>query len=218
MGFATVNDLDILAGTVCLPRAGVWHADLEADASDATALVGAVTVVIGSLTLKGTAFRSGAFVERAAVRVVGGAAGFAKSLAPKGYRAPTVQIVAKDILGDAGEALSSTVDAALVATQLPAWVRMAARASEQFGRLVDHLGVGWRVLADGTVWFGAETWPTATLDDTGLLREWPEQARAEYAVDDFSLLPATTLGGRQVDYVEHAIVPDELRTRVWYVS
>ncbi len=216
MAFATLAELPVLGGTICLPRAGVWHADLEVDADAAS--TGAVTLVAGSMTLRGTAFRTGVFTARAGVRVVGGAASLGKTAPAKAYRGVPVSIVARDIVGDVGEALAASSDASLLTSELPAWVRLQQKASEQLGHLVDHFGVGWRVLVDGSVWLGTDTWPAGDLGTGALLREWPEQARAEYAVDDFTLLPATTLGGRQVDYVEHSVTPDGLRTRVWYVE
>ncbi len=218
MPFSTLNDLPVLSGLVALPRAGAWHADLVVDAPDASQLQGAVTLVVGKLELHGVARRSGAFVQRASIRVVGGAGGLATELEPKGYRSPSVSVILGDIVGDAGEALSPTVDGSLLASVMPAWVRVRGSAGTALSTLADALHVGWRVLLDGTVWLGAEAWPAADVGQYDVLDERPEQARAELGTDSPALLPGTTLEGRRVSYVEHVFDASSIRTRYWWES
>lgn len=85
--FASINAKRVNQGTVRIPSAGLWVADLELDSSVS---VGgpAASLVLGALTMSGTVsdVRSGTFGEARKVRVVGGKGGWSKEIPPKHYR------------------------------------------------------------------------------------------------------------------------------------
>jgi len=224
--FCTINGLNVLDGLIYIPRIGVWHADLNVDSF--TTLTGqAATIQLPSQTLKGTVTRSGTDVaKRLRTRVIGGAAGLATVLPPRSYGAVQLQIPLKDALTGAGETLSPAADPSVLAWPLTAWSRMAVPASYVLAQLVALVpNAVWRVLIDGTVWVGFETWPPASLPDTVPIHSEPEKGRITIASDAPAVLPGTAFSylspgvgklTRNVSYVRHAIRPDQLRTIVSY--
>lgn len=220
MPFATVNGFRILEATVSMPRGGRWVADLVVDAIDTGGLTGAVTIQLGpSLELKGTAKRVGAFVEHVSMRVVGGAGGLMREIAPKAYQQVPLRIPLVDALAAVGETLSPLSDVAVLNTQLPHWSRMRGPASEEVRSLLARApaGVASRVLPDGTVWVGAETWPEASFE-FDLLDDQPWSGEATLGVDAPSLLPGTTFMGRRVEQVTHQVTPSRVRTHVQFTA
>ncbi len=74
-------------------------------------------------------------------------------------------------------------------------------------------GTAWRVLPNGKVWVGAESWPDSGVDYEEL-GELPHELRMEITTEAPTLLPGTSLGGRHVSYVEHRIDSSSLKTLV----
>jgi hypothetical protein len=222
MALLTLDGHGVIRGVLSLPRLGVWRAELDVDVPEA--LTGAVTLKVGddALTLKGTVSTGGEHQGINRVRVVGGADGLRRLARPQHYVRPTVRIVAADLLRTAGEAgLSSTIAEAVAGRQLAAWTTIANSVGEQLAALVDRgaptdVAWGWRVLPDGTLWLGPETWPATEVADWRELEESPQDRRLEIGLDMPALLPGTMLGERKVDYVEHHISAGEIRSRVWW--
>ncbi len=218
MSSATANGLNVLVGTIRAPRVGVWQAEVELDGEDASKANGSITLVTGSVTWKGTAIESGAFVGRVKVRMFGGAGGLGKATAARFYHAIPARTVITDLLGEGGETLSSTSDAGKLGTILPFWTRHAGTVSEGLGNVLDEIGATWRVLPDGTIWIGTETWPAATAADVVVESEDPKDSRIVFSSTDPSLLPGTTFRDRKVSRVEHAISASKTRTTAWFDS
>jgi hypothetical protein len=210
----TANGVNVLAGAILAPRVGAWRADLDLEGEVASKVSGDIEIVIGSATWKGRAVESGAFVGRTKVRVVGGKGGLGKALPAKFYSGATAKIVVADLLREGGETLSPTSDAGKLGAVLPFWTRHAGTVSEALEVLLDDIGATWRVLADGTIWIGTETWPTATLKDLVVLTEDPKESRMTLASESPSLVPGVTFSGRKVERVEHTIESGKTRTTV----
>jgi hypothetical protein len=216
MSDATANGLNVLEASVHLPRIGVWRAELVLDGVDASKANGVVAIVAGDTTYTGTSLESGAFVGRIKVRMVGGAGGFGKATEPKFYHRIPAKVVINDLLGEGGERLSSTSDASKLGTILPFWTRNAGTVGEGLGNVLDEIGATWRVLPDGSVWIGSETWPTAKPTDVIVESESPQDSRIEFSSASPSLLPGTTFRDRKVSRVEHTIAPGKTRTSAWF--
>jgi hypothetical protein len=211
MAYCTVNGAPVLEGVVRLPRVGVWQADLEMPAG--VSLSGRATIKLAdALTLVGTFARSGLDRRgRARARVVGGAAGLGRELAPKSYLNVPLRIPLTDVLTDAGEHLSATADPTVLALQLPAWSRMSQVAGLSFAALVDAAGATWRILLDGTAWVGIETWPTSNMTALAMSYE-PERFRRTVATLIPTVLPGQVFEGERVALVQHVIAPSSFRT------
>lgn len=212
-GSGARSALPVVRATITMPRIGAWHADLQVDTTDAPA--GAVTLQAGALTLKGFVNRARVHQAIARVRLVGGAGGLQKVATPKHYTSPILRIPLDDLARAAGETLSATGHAATLNRQLLAWTTLGLPTGAMIQALADHVGVAWRALPDGSLWFGPETWPASTLKDPRFLDEVPEQGTIVVGADTVEILPGTTLAGRRVDYVEHLVSQNEIRTKVW---
>jgi hypothetical protein len=220
MALLTVNGLAILDGSsLYFPRVGAWHAELRVDTPDAIGPACEISIADGKLVLEGTADRGGVFVDTGFVRVVAGKNGLGTTARPKHYDDPSIRIVLADLVATAGETLASSADASMLARHLTAWTTTA----RPVGNVVDLLlrqaaGSSWRMLADGTLWVGAETWPDSGLsaDDFQILAELPSDGTAELGMEAPTLMAGVALAGRRVSAVEHRIDAGGVRATVWF--
>jgi hypothetical protein len=124
------------------------------------------------------------------------------------------------LLGDAAEKLSPSADAATIARQLASWTTAALPTGVVIAAALASAapGASWRVLPDGTVWLGPETWPDSglTVDDYQILDEEPRQFLALLGVEAPILLPGTMLGDRRVSRTEHVVDAEGVRTWAWF--
>ncbi len=214
----TINGHDVFGGQLGFPRQGVWHASLRADATD---LQGAVAIVVDEkTTLRGTVRRGGDWQETDAILVYGGAGRLGTRTTPKHYVGTTVGLLLADLLRNVGETLSPTSEQAVLSQGLPAWTVVKMATSAAISRLLEVAtpGAAWRILPDGTLWVGRETWPDSGLDETTAvtISEEPEKGEATLALDSLTLMPGTLFGGRRVSYVEHVIGSPTVRTWVQF--
>lgn len=222
--FFTCNGLSATYGTIRVPRIGPWHADLIIDTIDPAELGSAgsrATIVVGEaqqLNLVGTFMRLGPAQSGVFARIVGGANGLGRTMAPKSYNNPSARVVVGEVVEACGEQLSGTSTSSVLATTLVSWARFQQAGGSALAQLAHVLSAGWRVLYDGTVWFGTESWPQSALSDYTVIRYDPELARIELGADYPIILPGTTFTDRQVDNVNHTITDGRVRTVVHFVS
>jgi hypothetical protein len=207
----TLNGLRVLRMTLVMPLVGAWTAEVEADAP--TAPVGPVTLEGLGATLKGFVRKGEAFAELVRVSLAGGAGGLGAVIPPKFYEGTTMRTVLDDIAREAGEAISTTSDATILATTVGKWVRPKATARAALGLLLRQSeGATWRVLDDGTVWVGRDAWGASAADYT--VEDYdPAKSFLKLWGDDMSLRPGVTWQGFRLHEVVHALTPDSFRTR-----
>ncbi len=219
MSFILANSQRVLKATLTATVLGAWHTTLETDG--ASALSGAVSISWGLSTLKGTVVRAGSEDggSRSSALVVGGAGGLSLTLPGKYYSSsPAAQSVVADILRESGESLSTTSDAAILARVLSRWTRTEGTAGSALTAVTDALGATWRVLFDGTVWIGVDTFPTSTAATATILDGADNPASGALVVDleSLSVLPGETYLGRKIREVTYTSTPEasraELRT------
>ena len=215
-----VADRHLLKGTLTFPRRGAWQLQLEYDATgDEEPLSGQVTTSVGSQRLVGTVDpdRSRVLTERGGLTIYGGGGGLRGELEPKAYGQVPVRSVIEDILREAGETLSGTSDDALLNRILDRWTRVKGTASQGINEVLDRVGVGnWRVLDDGTVWVGEETWPEADLDavEAPVTNEALAAGVLEWAPEDPGVRPGQSYDGQHVSAVTYTIDGRGIRGRL----
>ena len=187
-----------------LPLRGVWTADLlSTDPSTAASFQGQpVAIGFGGLSLVGTILRGGNWRASAYLRVVGGAGGLANDTTPSGYANITAQMLLSNLLDAVGETLSTA--SSIPATTFATYVQRREPTSLALTRIANKLKLHWRVLVDGTVWFGTETWPAATLTDPVLIDSYPERGELLVGITQPELVAGTnftikTQGGNVSD-------------------
>lgn len=224
MGLITVNGLPAFETRLCTPRTGVWHLDTLVAATAAIAGAATINVNSGALVLVGTAApsRSGVFADTARARIWAGAGGMSLSATPNHYNGTSVRVVLGDLVAAAGERLSPTADAAILALGLDAFTVTANPVSTLVSQLLAAAapGASWRMLADGTLWVGRETWPAAGVDSATyqILEDNAETRSMLVAVDAPMMLVGTTFEGRRVSYTEATVGQggDGVTMRIWF--
>ncbi|HUB09466.1 MAG TPA: hypothetical protein VMB50_20850 [Myxococcales bacterium] len=220
MSYLTVAGVDGLRARIGIPRVGVWHADVALDTDDPSAIQDdqAVELILdnGRLTLQGAVRRASVAYGTTLARLVGGAGGLPQPVPAKAFAQVSLQAVLQDTLQAIGEQLSGSADPNTLALFLSSWTREGTAAYRAVAALAAEAGVPWRLLQDGSLWLGPETWPSSSVKHYEVLSWDPADSRAEMSSDDPGLWPGTTWEGGQVSYVEHRIDPDKLRTKVWF--
>jgi hypothetical protein len=211
---STANGRPLLSATVTMPLVGAWHAEIEVDGT--RALEGPVKLVVNGQEFLGATVRSAPFAGRVRARVVGGGGGLSRDLEPRNYTAgPTVRAILEDILGDS-DRLSPQSDPGALATTLPRWHRLAGVASHAIVALLEEVNATWRVLADGTVWVGQETWPEISPQHDLIDEDW-HAGIITIAPRAPSLRPGVTFRGHRIEQVVH-VFGQQLRTEAYLSS
>jgi hypothetical protein len=225
MALVTINDVGIISGTILRPLVGVWTADLVIDQSDASSFTAGTKVTIKSengYSLSGTVAenRSGAFLDAVYVRVLGGAGGMGKASSARSYVQPGafVRDVLNGLCADSGETLSSTVDASFLGTNLTAWSVIGGNlVMRNLRALLDIVApsLSWRILSDGTLWIGAESWTQVTTDFQ-VMHQDPSDGSFHLGIESPFVVPGTSLPDvGNVGMVQDDIESGSLRSRVW---
>jgi hypothetical protein len=225
MALVTANDVAVVRGSILRPLVGVWTADLEIDQSDAGAFAAGTSVTIKSAngySLTGTVAenRSGSFLDAVYVRVLGGAGGMSQPSSARSYVQPGafVRDVMNGLCADSGETLSTTADASFLALNLTAWSTIGGNpAMRNLRALLDIVApaLNWRILADGTLWIGSESWTQVTTDFQ-VMHQDPEDGSFHIGIESPFIVPGTSLPGvGNVATVRDDIEDGHLRSRVW---
>lgn len=211
---STANNRPLLSATITMPRVGAWHADVEVDGTKA--LDGPVRLVVSGQEFIGHTVRSNPLAGRVRARIVGGGGQLSREVEPRNYaNSVSVRAVLGDILGD-GERLSPQSDPGVLAITLAKWHRLSGAASHAIVALLEGVGATWRVLNDGTVWIGRETWPEVSPRHALLDEDW-FGGIITIGPDAPTLRPGTTFRGHRIEQVVHTF-GSKLRTEAYLTS
>jgi hypothetical protein len=197
----------VVGGQVHLPRTGVWSADMRINEQDD--LPDQLVLDLGEVEMPAAVVQSDLVGGMTEARLVGGAGGLGDVARPKHYHRPLVRHVLTDLLRDVGETLASDATQAVLSKSLEAWTTLAMPTGAVLASLCRVAGaaVNWRVLADGTVWMGTETWPDSPVEARTIETDGANAATM-IGTDIPGLWPGTLLGGRRVDHVRHDLDAD----------
>lgn len=188
------------------PRMGAWACSLELDAEVAAS--GKLSFQLDDLEFVGTVQRdkSGLDGTRAKCRVIAGNGNINNEIAAFSYSATagvTVGMVVRDILKDCGEDLSDLADKEALNKPLPRWHTQRGSASQALTLLAESSGYSWRMMRDGTVWFGEETWPEVEPAGTVVGGEWSAGV-VLLASETPNMVPGTVFQGQRIEDVVHS--------------
>lgn len=216
MSLATINGFAVTEGRLTFALEGAATAELKTQADDATTLNGSAVLEVGGVTLVGTATAEADAAGIISVIWTAGAGGLGTATKPQHYKPPvTRRRVLLDALGIGKEILSPLADAAILDAPLTQWTRVAGTVKSALRTLVKQAGAAWRLLPDGTVWIGRETWPPLGLD---LTIESEERDRETFtvAVDALTVFPGVTFNEKRITQVEYSLDGSKLRARLSY--
>jgi hypothetical protein len=150
--------------------------------------------------------------------VAPGADGLRKPARAVHYSSTKRGTVLKDLLRAGGEKLSGTADQGVLGAALPFYTQIANPVGLSISALFADTGAVWRMLPDGTLWVGQETWPDSGLtpEDYANLGEQSHLALVELGVDARFPLPGQKLDdGRKVSSTEVSIEGGAVRARLF---
>lgn len=197
------------------PRIGAWYCELHLDAE--TAAGGKIKFELDDLEFTGTVIPDHTGVEgsRAKCRVVGGNGHLSKAVSSHSYSGGAgtkVGTIVHDILKDCGEDLSDLSDCPTLDKVLPRWHVAGGTAQAALTKLAEACGAAWRVMRDGTVWFGTETWHDVTPEGTLTDETW-QDGHLTLAPETPNMVPGTVYQGQKVEHVTHSY-GTKLRTHI----
>jgi hypothetical protein len=209
MSMVQIGAAEGIALRLSMPLVGAWTAEGELDGDEAPE--GTVPITIAGeegppLSFEGTVLEGGAIEGRARLFVVGGRGGLRREIGPQQYQMATPRLIAASILREAGEAEGdlSGLDGL---PPLPCWVRQRGTAAEALSLLSKRVGATWRVMRDGSVRIGPETWPPYAGRFYLIGANWAhgDAVAAQNAPD---LEPGLLVEGRRVGRVVHLVTED----------
>ena len=227
--------LDVQAGWLRSSQNGPWAARVRCPVVDATlttpspgtSITLAFTREGGAVdTWVGTVRRAALFVgaARLEIAIVGGAGNL---LTPLASMSDFVQVpsglVLDTIAQAAGETLATGAESAVDAIfAMPRWhVVSGMSASQSLDSLASELArlsgqtVSWRILQDGTLWMGVESWPVSTYSaPTIAMMPDLDDRSLEYAPDGTPFVAGQSIDGAYAIEVAYELAPGELRARV----
>lgn len=218
-----VNNETVLNGTITLPSTGVWIANLVLNTSDQSGFDGGSAVSIvddNGLTFKGVVVnhRSGLFIETLHLRVAGGRNGMGNLVKTKSFRSAVFNDVIKSLLSDAGETLSPTVDTSLLSKGIGDWNITANTVTSALDYFLDiqDPNLNWRVLPDGTIWMGIETYPSVQVDFQIQAPCNPVEQMFTLGINNLSFRQGVELENvGKVSRIEYQILSSSLAAVVW---
>ena len=219
-----VKPLAVAHGDYLPAFSGNWSAHLElADLVEPP--TGKVTLTWLGEPLAGQVLRSGkSTAGRVFVYVAGGNGHLGQAVPPvlsaKLYRNVQARVALADILATAGESLSSTSDVSLLGRQLASWPRRNDTACALLDDLARELEAIWRVLPDGSVFFGPNTFaervlaqPLQQLDDQDL-----GYSTGIFVPHQFGPVPGDSYEGRKIGAAQYTISPEGPFVQLWWLD
>ncbi len=191
------------------PRIGAWHCELDLDSDKPAG--GKVKFLLDDLEFTGTVVPENTGVEgsRAKCKVVGGNGNLSKPISPHSYSGGTgvkVGTVVHDVLKDCGEDLSDLSDGPTLDKVLPRWHVAGgptSSASQALTKIAEACHGAWRVMRDGTIWFGTETWHDVTPEGTLTNESW-HNGHLTLAPETPNMVPGTVYQGQKIEHVTHS--------------
>ena len=157
---------DCTRGDVLLQYQGNWTATVILADSPDKLPSGRVEVSYFGLSFVGSVARAGTSRDGVCeVLVAGGEGGLWRSLPPLMHDGnPPLRLILagpRGILAQAGESLSPDSTAAVLDASVAQWPRRAGEAGDLVDDVVREVGAAWRVLPDGSVWVGRDSYEAA---------------------------------------------------------
>lgn len=187
------------------PRIGIWECSLDLDVEAPP--TGKIKFQLDDLEFTGTVLPDHAGTDgvRGKCRVVGGNGHLSNTIPAKSYSGGTgtkVRTIVHDILTACGEDLSDLSDGPTLDKVLPRWHHPAMSARQALTAIAEQIDAAWRVLRDGTVWFGTETWPEVEPEGTPTHETW-SNGHLVVAPETPNMVPGTIYQGQKIEHVTH---------------
>lgn len=187
-------------------RIGAWECALDLDVE--TPPTGKIKFQLDDLEFTGTVLpdHTGTDGARGKCRVVGGNGHLSHTIDAHSYSGGAgikVGTVVRDILKACGEDLSDLSDGPTLDISLPRWHVQQGSGQQALTALAEKVNAAWRVMRDGTVWFGVETWPEVNPDGVLTGETW-SNGHLTLASETPNMVPGTVFQGQKIEHVTHS--------------
>lgn len=158
--YASLAGARVMSARLMIPAYGAWVADVVLASSTPIPAV-ASPLVLGDLTLLGTAFRMASFAGSRSARLAGGFGGWSNPVPAQSYVGSNVRM--STVLRDAATAVGEKILVDVVDANLSRFTREAGPASRVLQQLA---GPTWYVAPDGVTHVGQRPADMITSDFT----------------------------------------------------
>ena len=217
MAYAAVSGSTVLSGSLTLPRLGVWSALLCLDTVES--LPREVEIQWGELNLRGAVVRAGIEAGALWCRIVGGKGCLGTSIRSAGFKRPKISAVLDALMDASGEQLSSDISDGFLSRQLDWFALMQGQTvGDALFKLAEATSSVWRVLPDGSVWMGEETWPVSKADSEEVEVLGVDMAALRLRariLNASNIFPGQIWEGSRIDRIEHTICGNSLSSEIW---
>lgn len=224
---ASNNEYPVMDGDLLLSYYGNWSASLMLSRADQVPS-GKVTLSWFGAVFQGHIIRSGENEGRVSCMIAGGGGGLSKKVPAKMYDySLQLQLPLREILASVGETLSSTSTQSILTKQLQNWTRMNQDADELINSLSDQVKAVWRILPDGSLFIGNDTWTTQDAFDYTLISQDPVCSFAKLSVTSVDLMPGKRfpidrqhpdISNRKIACAQYIVTPTNSRATVWFAD
>jgi len=224
MAIGTLNGEALIACDFVQARWGLWHADVLLQGEVAPSEGAAVTLTLGTVERAGTVINAGQPYGQARCRVVGGKGKLQAGalLTPSDYSQVGLDVIARDILTQAGEISGDLTP--LASTVVEQWQLCRETAWEALQRV-------FRARPDLDLWCERNgslsarsvTW-TQTISTEDVRGLKPQERQLVLMIDDSNIEPgvvvSTVYGDFRCERVQYELDPGDTRSsltaRMWY--
>jgi hypothetical protein len=188
-----LNGVQVMVASICIPYYGTWSGDLALTTPQPEpSTPGGCSVVLGNLTLTGTAFRAANFAGCRTSRLVGGYGGWRTPVTPRTYKnvsGISLSMVLGDLATEVGEQIAVATDSVIGSFYLRATPGKPPLGADVLRQLSGGL---WWVDSSGKTQVGPR--PQAAITSPFLIDSWHgAQGAFEVATEDpASWVPGNT--------------------------
>lgn len=214
------NQYPARSAELLLSFRGNWSAHFDISGAE-NAPEGSCTIKWLDTDYKGYILRTGVYAASTMVLIVGGKGGLWKQVPPKMYDFNmAAQLPLSDILSICGERLSLLSTRERLFQNMKHWVRKGDEGGNQIKALADSIGTGWRVLPDGSIFFGDTIFTPHTLENYYLKNHLPEANYSWFNTFSTSLQPGHVItinsASCNVTAVKYKLDGGGTTAEVWY--
>lgn len=214
-----INEQPIVQCHLMLPKIGAWMAnDVLVDTDQEFNIGDSITMNFLDQTFKGTVLDTGVYRGFQQCTIIGGSGKFPDQLESSSYNSIPLGQIVNDIARKTNHTVSTTSDQNLLNHNLVGWNILKMKASLALVKLLESQGAIWRILPDGTLWVGYESYTPLNTNDFLVIEKFPEQARWNVYNEDYLVQPLSFLDGNNIQQVEYYVAADDLQQTLFFTS
>ena len=212
-----VNDYPLITGHIRMAKSGVWTAyDVLVDTDVAFKVGDSVTMKLIDVTFNGTIYNSDVYLGFQRCTILGGSGKLSTYLESAPYNATTIGQVLKDIARNTNHKISTKAEQNVLNFSLTGWNILKMKAALAIEKLTSVTSCLCRVLPDGTLWFGKETYTPVNDDDYLVIEKFPDEGRWSIYNDQTLIQPLSSLQGMNIVQVDYLVQDNELTTDIYF--